>query len=208
MGNGESVRRQDFFRPAGRGAVNALTVTERIALVPRHASNALEMFAVLDAHRDELREWLPWVDAMRSLMDVKRYSQFAERRLAQGEAFDFAIREDRRIVGGVGIHSVDQIGRHGELGYFLVPPARGRGILHLAAGILTGAAFTAFGLHRLEIRCVRENERGRAVAERLGYHFEGILEEAELLHGSFHDVALYAMTAPRWAAEGRRPGPV
>ena len=181
--------------------LNALTVSERIVLVPRHASNAIEMFAALDAHRDDLRQWLPWVDAMRSLMDVKRYAQFAERQLAQELAFDFAIREDGRIVGGAGIHSVDPLSRNAQLGYYLLPPARGRGVLHRAAHALTGAAFTKLGFQRLEIRCIRENERGRAVAERLGYRYEGMLEDAELLHGAFRDVALYAMTAPRWQAE-------
>jgi RimJ/RimL family protein N-acetyltransferase len=185
--------------------LNSLTVTERIVLVPRHASNAIEVFAALDAHRDDLREWLPWVDAMRSLMDVKRYAQFAERQLAQSLAYDFAIRENGRIVGGVGIHSVDSISRNAQLGYYLLPPARGRGVLHLAARALTGAAFTRLGLHRLEIRCIRENERGRAVAERLGFRFEGVLEDAELLHGAFRDVALYSMTAPRWEAEHSLP---
>jgi ribosomal-protein-serine acetyltransferase len=178
--------------------MNALIVTERIVLAPRHPSNALETFASIDAHRDELRQWLPWVDAMRSLMDVKRLAQFAERQLSQGLGYDFAIREDGRIVGGAGIHSVDPIARKAELGYFLVAPARGRGIAHLVARHLTDAAFATIGLHRIEIRCVRENEPGRAVAERLGYQFEGILHDAELLHGAFRDVALYAMTAPRW----------
>jgi RimJ/RimL family protein N-acetyltransferase len=188
--------------------MKALVVNERISLVPRHTSNALEMFSAVDAHRDELRQWMPWVDAMRSLMDVKRYSQFAERQLAQEQAYDFAIRDQGIIVGGAGLHSVDALGRKAELGYFLVPPARGRGTMNLAATRLTDAAFTALGLHRLEIRCVRENERGRAVAERLGYRFEGILQDAELLHGAFRDVALYAMTAPRWQAEHPRPDTV
>ncbi len=184
--------------------LNALVVNERISLVPRHSSNALEMFAMIDAHRAELREWLPWVDAMRSLMDVKRYTQFAERQLAQAQAYDYAIREDGRIVGGAGIHSIDQVACKAQLGYFLIPSARGRGTAGIVARFLTAAGFSTIGLRRLEIRCVRENVRGRAVAERLGYQLEGLMRDAELLHGAFRDVALYAMTAPRWQAEQGR----
>jgi RimJ/RimL family protein N-acetyltransferase len=185
--------------------MKALVVNEHISLVPRHSSDALEMFGVIEAHRDDLREWLPWVDAMRSLMDVKRYAQFAERQFVQAQAYDFTIREDHRLVGAAGLHSLDPLAHSAHLGYFLAPPARGRGIMKQAAALLTDAAFNSLGLHRLEIRCVRENERSRAVAERLGYRFEGIMQEAMLLHGTFRDLALYAMTAPRWQA--LRPGP-
>jgi ribosomal-protein-serine acetyltransferase len=50
----------------------------------------------------------------------------------------------------------------------------------------------------LEIRCVVENAKSRAVAERLGYTLEGILKEAYLLHGHFRDLALYAMLPEHW----------
>ncbi len=183
--------------------MKALAVTERISLVPRHPSDALEMFGVIDAHRDDLRTWLPWVDATRSLMDVKRHAQFLERQTAQAQAYDFAIREDGRIVGAAGIHAIDQVALNARVGYFLIPPARGRGVMHLVARFLTDAGFNQLGLHRLEIRVVRENERSRAVAEKLGYRYEGMLQEAEILHGRFRDVALYATIAPRWQAEQR-----
>jgi RimJ/RimL family protein N-acetyltransferase len=63
-------------------------------------------------------------------------------------------------------------------------------------------------LHRIEIRCVVENERSRRVAQGLGYTLEGILAEAYYLHGNFRDLALYAMTASRWheASQPREPG--
>ena len=171
-----------------------------LTLVPRHPSDAEEMFALVDAHRADLRAWLGWIDATRSVADVRRYAQFA---LAQFEAmatFDYAVVIDGAIAGAIGMHNFDWSSRHAEIGYWLAPPARGRGAMTRAARTLTTHAFARLGLHRTEIHCVIENAQSRAVAERLEYRLEGTMRQAFALHGDFRDLALYAMLADEWKA--------
>lgn len=55
-------------------------------------------------------------------------------------------------------------------------------------------------INRFEIHCVVENEKSRAVPERLGFILEGTLEAAYYLHQRYRDIALYATTATRWKA--------
>jgi ribosomal-protein-serine acetyltransferase len=183
---------------------NALQVDADIVLVPRHPNDAAETFELVDAHRTALDEWLTWIESTYAVGDVRRYAHFAESQFERHIAFDYAIRWQRLMAGGIGLHNLDLAGRSAHVGYWLGPPFSGRGIMSRAVTVLTDHAFGPLALNRLEIRCVVENTRSRAVAERLGYRQEGILREAYLLHGRFRDIALYAMTAGEWPA-ARKP---
>ncbi|MBD5654100.1 MAG: GNAT family N-acetyltransferase [Candidatus Eremiobacteraeota bacterium] len=172
-----------------------LRVDGELALHPRHGGDAAEMLALVERNRESLREWLTWIDATRTLGDVRRYGHYAQAQYESRIAFDFGIRSGGALVGAIGLHGFDWGNRSAQIGYWLVPAARGRGIITRSAAALVGHAFGPLEMHRLEIRCVVENERSRAVAERLGFTFEGMLGEAYLLHGAFRDIALYAKTA-------------
>jgi len=173
----------------------ALEVDAELVLHPREPSDAPEMFALVERHRADLRAWLPWIDSTRSLGDIRRYAQYAQAQAQARIAFDYAIRSDGALVGALGLHAVDYANRSTALGYWLSPGARGRGIVTRAARTIVAHAFSDLELHRLEIRCVTENEASRSVAERLGFTFEGTLAGAYVLHGAFRDLALYARLA-------------
>jgi ribosomal-protein-serine acetyltransferase len=177
-----------------------LSVDAELALVPVHPNDAGEIFAVVEAHRDDLREWLTWVDDTRNVSDLRRYALTAQTRREERIGFDYSLRLNGVVAGGIGLHNFDWAGRNAHIGYWLARDARGRGAITRAARAITTFAFTRLGLHRLEIRCVVENRRSRAVAERLGYQLEGILHEAWAQHGEFRNLALYAMLAGQWEA--------
>lgn len=177
-----------------------LRVDAELGLQPRHGGDAQEMFALVERHRAELREWLAWIDATRTLGDVRRYAQYAYAQYESRVAFDYGIRSGGALVGAIGLHGFDWGNRSAQIGYWLAPNARGRGIATRAARALVAHAFGSLDMHRLEIRCVNENAPSRAVAERLGFAFEGVLGEAHLLHGVFRNLALYAETATRHRA--------
>ncbi len=178
-----------------------IEVAPEIRLVPRHPGDAAEVFAVVDEHRAVLREWLGWVDAMRTVYDMRRYAQYAAAQFESRSAFDFTIRVAGAVAGAVGLHALDWSNGSAQIGYWLAPDARGAGVMTRACETLVTHAFDAFGLHRLEIRCALANARSRAVPERLGFRLEGTLAGAHMLHGTFRDTALYAMTAPAWSRQ-------
>jgi ribosomal-protein-serine acetyltransferase len=177
---------------------DALPIDANMHLVPRHAGDAAEFFELIDANRAALREWLGWVDATRSVADVRRYAHYAEAQFESRISFDYAIRTHAVLAGAIGLHALDWSNRCAQIGYWLAPEARGRGTMSRAASTLVTHAFRDLLLHRVEIRCAVDNQRSRAIPERLGFLFEGTLAGAHVLQGRFHDIALYAMTAPRW----------
>jgi RimJ/RimL family protein N-acetyltransferase len=63
--------------------------------------------------------------------------------------------------------------------------------------------FEERGLHRAEWRCRADNARSSAVAERLGMTLEGVLREAWLANGVFHDKQVWSILADEWTAVPR-----
>ena len=183
-----------------------LPVDDEVLLVPRHAGDAAEMFALVDAHRQQLREWLGWVDGTRSVADMRRYAQYAAAQFESRLAFDYAIVVGGNVAGSIGLHALDWSNRNAQIGYWLAPSARGRGAVTRACATLVTFGLRQLALQRLEIRCAVANARSRAVPERLNFKYEGTLTQAHALHGRYYDLALYATTASHWrpASAGKR----
>jgi ribosomal-protein-serine acetyltransferase len=65
---------------------------------------------------------------------------------------------------------------------------------------LVDQALIGWGLNRVEIRAAPENQRSRAIPERLGFREEGVLREAEHVGDRFLDSVVYGMLAADWRA--------
>jgi RimJ/RimL family protein N-acetyltransferase len=85
----------------------------------------------------------------------------------------FAIVADGEVVGLAVVPEID--GGTAELGYVVVPEARGRGHATAALAALTDWAL-ARGLRRLELRIDADNHASKRVAERCGYVFERVAD--------------------------------
>ena len=53
--------------------------------------------------------------------------------------------------------------------------------------------FTYYSLNSVEIFCVPENRKSRAIPERLGFHQEGIIRQAEKVYGKHLDHVVYGL---------------
>ncbi len=171
-----------------------------IELHPRTPRDVPDVWQIIDCNRDDLRVWLPWVDATRSALDVSRHCQFSMNAFAHLQAFEYAIRLDGRVCGVMGTHEVDWNNHSTTIGYWLAPAGRGRGVMTRAVAALIDRCIERMRINRFEIHCVVENEKSRAVPERLHFVLEGTLEAAYYLHERYRDIALYATTATRWKA--------
>lgn len=161
-------------------------------------THAEEIFSVVDEHRDDLREWLPWVDGTRTADDTREFLRTAIEKREAGAGFAAGFWHAGRFVGGFGLHAIDRHNASTSIGYWLAPPYRGRGYVTEGCRLVLDHAFIALNLNRVVIHCAVKNIRSRAVPERLGFVQEGILRQAAKLPKGYVDLVVYGMLRDEW----------
>lgn len=118
---------------------------------------------------------------------------------AGGGNFAIADPASDRLIGGIGIpHQRDGAG---EIGYWIAPWARQRGVATAATRALTEYAFSA-GYGRMQLRTEFENTASQRVAIRAGFLREAVQRAAAIgRDGTRHDLIVWARVI------GDPPGP-
>jgi len=156
--------------------------------------DAEDVFAVIDANRDRLRPWMPWVDPTLGPDDTRA---FIERVRASGTEDGLGIYVDGSFVGGIGLR-LDEVNGDSEIGYWIGAAHEGRGLVTRACRALIDRAFGDLGLHRVTIRVAPDNARSRAIPERLGFREEGVTREAGRSALGHHDLVVYGLLDREW----------
>lgn len=162
---------------------------------PRHAE---ELYSVIDANRDHIGRWLPWVEKLQSSDDERAWLARVSGEFAAGRMVACSILERGAIVGGIGTLAINAVEQSTEVGYWLIESAQGRGIMTRACRAFVSYLFDELKLHRVTIRAAPGNTRSVAVIERLGLRKEGELKQAGAVPGGWVDLYLYATLADEW----------
>lgn len=167
------------------------------AILRRYTMDDLDdLFALVDAERERIGEWMPWVEATRTVEDE---GVWLERVVADENSLEGSgIWVGDAFAGGAGL-SWDPFGIGGEIGYWIAAAHEGRGFVTRACAALIDIAFREIGLHRVTIRAGVENARSRAIPERLGFTREGIHRGEGRGSFGFHDLAVYGLLEDEWA---------
>ena len=116
--------------------------------------------------------------------------------LAAGRELALAIVDaDDRVLGALGMSNFDWADMKGEIGYWMAPEARRRGIGARATRLLAEWAVTTLGLERLELLANPRNEASQRLAERAGFTREGVLRKYRRRHGVREDLVMYSLLA-------------
>lgn len=164
--NGELV-----VRPPRSGDVDAIA--------PAFADPELREAGNLpDLSPDELLETLPYLPAL----------------AAAGRLLPVVVVDTTRdeIVGGGALHHLDSERAIVEIGYWLLPHARGRGVATRVARMLAEQAF-ALGVQRVEAYVNVGNHASERVLERAGFTREGVVRSLPTPGGRRADKTLYSL---------------
>lgn len=177
-----------------------LDIDEEIRLEELSQSHAPAIFRIVNNNREYLRKWLTFVDATCKLEDTEEFISLinATSHKSNGEIV-VAILYRNSLVGLVGLKKVDWPNRIGELGYWLDEQYQGLGIITRSCRKLISHAYENIGFNRLEVKCGVGNIKSGRIPQRLGFAFEGIEREGELVNGTFIDIEVYSLLKKDWS---------
>jgi RimJ/RimL family protein N-acetyltransferase len=102
------------------------------------------------------------------------------------------VDEDGSFLGLALVFGIDREGRELELGYTVIPGARGRGVASEALRLLTDWAVRELDPLRIELQISADNPASKRVAERAGYVYEGTRRSAHFKQGIRQDLEIWS----------------
>ncbi|MDJ0386186.1 GNAT family N-acetyltransferase [Streptomyces sp. G-G2] len=125
----------------------------------------------------------------------ERIASMRERWRTERSAFWAIARADGEgeAVGLIGWGDLDLAGGSAEIVYWILPAARGGGVVTDATRRLTRWALDELGLHRLRLCHAVENKGSCRVAAKTGFTLEGTQRSALLHSDGWHDMHLHAL---------------
>jgi ribosomal-protein-serine acetyltransferase len=178
-----------------------LRVDDEIALVLAEERHAQAMTDLIVRNQERLARWEPWAEQPATLEGTRAYIRAALEDFVRGRQIStiIALADGRRFIGRCGVR-INPYAASGDIGYWIDGEYEGRGITSRATRALVTSVFAELGLKKIDLRTSVQNKRSRALAERLGFGFEGVLPGGLRFANRADDVALYGVTAARWKA--------
>jgi len=162
----------------------------RIVLRPPDDSDAAW---VVEACRDgENQRWLPMLPQPYERGDAEWWIGRCKAVWADGSAAPFIVLD---AASGDRLGTIEvRFAVPADVGYWLAPAGRGRGVMTCALRRLMRYAFDERGLAQVELFTLLDNVRSQAVAERVGFHRVGIVpRKIESRDGDRHDALRFVL---------------
>lgn len=170
-----------------------IKVDEEIQLKQLEQSDSIDIFKTIDGQREYLGRWLPFVEFTKEIADSEKFVKSVVN--APGDKFEyvFAIRKRNEFVGLIGFKDTDRLNKKTEIGYWLSEHHQKQGIITKSLDKLCDFAFNKLAINRIQIKCAVENKASIKIPMRLGFKFEGIERQGELLTGNIYtDLEVYS----------------
>lgn len=163
---------------------------EEILLRPLQSDDAKEIYDTIDAQREYLGRWLPFVAYTHSISFTQEFVNDS----LNLEDKTFTIRKGDQFIGLIGFKATDKGNRKTEIGYWLSQEYQGKGIMTRAVEYLCKYAFEELGMNRVQIKCAVGNTPSSNIPKRLRFKFEGIERDGELFaNDHFVDIEVYSL---------------
>lgn len=126
--------------------------------------------------------------------DVLNFIKVAETEPIEGKSIHYAIAdEDDEYLGTISLKDVDLLARKAEYAISLRRKAQGMGVGTKATMKILEEAFDRFGLERVYLNVLSDNERAIHLYEKCGFIYEGEFRNHLFLRGEYKSLKWYSM---------------
>jgi RimJ/RimL family protein N-acetyltransferase len=169
---------------------NPFLIGEKVYLRPIEEADAercYEWFSDPEVRVHILRR--PYPNTARSSLDYFRSLDPARTQL-----FAIVSREAGAYIGNCGLHDIDPVNRHAELGIVIGDRAfLGKGFGREAVHLLCAHAFRTLNLHKVALHVSAPNERAIRAYTAVGFKPEGRLRDREFVDGRYVDTIVMGL---------------
>ena len=113
----------------------------------------------------------------------------------EGKHLTIADAETDKLLGGVNFHNIRHDHHRAEVGFWLAPWARGRGVGSKAVAAACNWAFDRWDLKRIEMTTLPDNAGALALAQKIGFTREGLLRSRNFERGNHVDIVMLGALA-------------
>lgn len=115
-------------------------------------------------------------------------------------SFNIELKEEKKLIGGCGLHNVDVFNETTEIGCWLNEKYWRRGIITEACSALIDFAFKKLKLNRISWYAYTPNIASNALAKKIGFVFEGTLRQYHKAKstGKIQDANVYSLLRGDW----------
>lgn len=175
-----------------------LIIDQDVVLRELRPEDADPIYAMIEINRSHLENWLSWIDQIQERADAADFV----RKVSYRDIFDggwvYGIWYGDRLVGLLDFNEGDRKLRQVSVGYWLIRPYEGKGIVTRAVVGCLDYVFAESKVLKVLIKCATDNFRSQAVPIRLNFNWEGLHRNAGTVKGREVDLEIFSMTAPEW----------
>ncbi len=170
-----------------------IQIDTEIELKQLEPLDSKSIFETIDGQREYLGRWLPFVEFTKEIADTRRFVDSVVNAPKDRFEYVFAIRMRNEFAGLIGFKGTDKANQKTEIGFWLSEKFQKHGIVTKSVERLCDFAFADLGMNRIQIRCAVGNFPSKNIAKKLGFKFEGIERQGELLSSNvFVDLEVYS----------------
>jgi ribosomal-protein-serine acetyltransferase len=207
----------------------SLEIDQEIRLSTFHPDDADPLFALIERNRARLRPWIHpshlfetakatriftiecffdgLEDSPETLALFREYfSELDGHFLSPRRSLEMGIWFHNSLVGFITFSRLHDSFTAAEIGYWITAEQEGKGIITRCVSALMDYAVDKMKILRFVIGCAVNNQRSRAVPERLGYRLHATIPNGEKVGDLVYDRAVYGIRSSTWCEQKNETG--
>lgn len=153
------------------------------------------LFRLIDNNRAMLKLWFPWPDFTKTVDDSQNFIKRQLQAYTDNQILPIGVCYQGELVGMADLHAINLDQRSAEIGYWLAEQYQGLGIMSKAVKALISLGIEQYDLNVVRIAAEVDNQPSRAIAERLGFQYDGTLRACVIRDEQARDHAMYSILA-------------
>jgi ribosomal-protein-serine acetyltransferase len=161
--------------------------------VPAAIAHASALASLVQENATYLNKYLPKVVTLSSVEACTWHLRYVLDAGALDDLFEWHIFSGDKLCGAIRLNKIERDHHKASIGYYIGENCQGQGLATSSVHAVLGYCYDKLGFNRIEMQCTSDNLGSQQVAKRLGFIWEGMLHQGELLNGQYVDLFVYSL---------------